>query len=98
MDRRWFPARKCKRDDALGIWPCVSIQAGPLPTAVPPATTQFAATGDPRIDQLAPSLVMVTFDMPYSISGVTEKNYHGYRPHRRCETRVWWSWTAIPSP
>ena len=77
MDRRWFPARKCKRDDALGIWPCVSIQAGPLPTAVPPATTQFAATGDPRIDQLAPSLVMVTFDMPYSISGVTEKNYHG---------------------
>ena len=77
MDRRWFPARKCKRDDALGIWPCVSIQGGPLPTAVPPATTQFAATGDPRIDRLAPSLVMVTFDMPYSISGVTEKNYHG---------------------
>jgi pro-apoptotic serine protease NMA111 len=77
MDRRWFPARKCKRDDALGIWPCVSIQGGALPTAVPPATTQFAATGDPRIDRLAPSLVMVTFDMPYSISGVTEKNYHG---------------------
>jgi S1-C subfamily serine protease len=77
MDRRWFPARKCKRDDALGIWPCVSIQAGPLPTAVAPATTQFAATGDARIDKLAPSLVMVTFDMPYSISGVTEKNYHG---------------------
>ena len=77
MDRRWFPARKCKRDDALGIWPCVTLQAGPLPTPVPSATTQFAPTGDPRIDQLAPSLVMVTFDMPYSISGVTEKNYHG---------------------
>jgi S1-C subfamily serine protease len=29
------------------------------------------------MDRLAPSLVMVTFDMPYSISGVTEKNYHG---------------------
>jgi pro-apoptotic serine protease NMA111 len=26
---------------------------------------------------LAPSLVMVNFDMPYSVSGVTEKNYHG---------------------
>jgi S1-C subfamily serine protease len=77
MDRRWFPARRCKRDDALGIWPCVGIQPGPLPTAMPPQSTQFAKTGDPRIDKLAPSLVMVTFDMPYSISGVTEKNYHG---------------------
>src|ERR1019366_10396376 len=32
---------------------------------------------DPRIDRLAPSMVLVTFDMPYSVSGVTEKNYHG---------------------
>ena len=77
MDRRWFPARKCKRDDALGIWPCVSIAAGPAPTSVNPASTLYAKTGDPRIDHLAPSLVMVTFDMPYSVSGVTEKNYHG---------------------
>jgi S1-C subfamily serine protease len=77
MDRRWFPARKCKRDDALGTWPCVSISEGPAPTSVAPASTQFAKTGDSRIDRLAPSLVMVNFDMPYSISGVTEKNYHG---------------------
>ncbi len=77
MDRRWFPARKCKRDDALGIWPCVGIKAGPLPSSPAPASTEFAKTGDARIDRLAPSLVMVTFDMPYSVSGVTEKNYHG---------------------
>src|ERR1700694_5350274 len=31
----------------------------------------------PCIDRLAPSLVMVNFDMPSSVSGVTEKNYHG---------------------
>ncbi len=42
-----------------------------------PASTQFAKTGDPRIDRMAPSLVLVNFDMPYSVSGVTEKNYHG---------------------
>jgi S1-C subfamily serine protease len=77
MDRRWFPARKCKRDDALGIWPCAAVSAGPAPSAVAPAATQFAKTGDVRIDKLASSLVMVTFDMPYSVSGVTEKNYHG---------------------
>lgn len=78
MDRRWFPARKCRRDDALGTWPCVGISSGPAPTgSVKPASTQFAKSGDARIDRLAPSLVMVNFDMPYSVSGVTEKNYHG---------------------
>jgi S1-C subfamily serine protease len=44
---------------------------------VKPAATQFAKTGDERIDRLAPSMVTVNFDMPYSVSGVTEKNYHG---------------------
>jgi S1-C subfamily serine protease len=77
MDRRWFPARKCKRDDVLGTWPCVGISPGPASSGVKPASTQFAKTGDARIDRLAPSLVMVNFDMPYSVSGVTEKNYHG---------------------
>jgi S1-C subfamily serine protease len=79
MDRRWFPARKCKRDDALGTWPCVSIAPGPAPTPTPveAASTQFAKSGDPRIDRLSASLVTIGFDMPYSVSGVTEKNYHG---------------------
>jgi S1-C subfamily serine protease len=77
MDRRWFPARKCKRDDVLGTWPCTGISQGPAPSSVKPASTQFAKSGDARIDRLAPSLVMVNFDMPYSASGVTEKNYHG---------------------
>jgi S1-C subfamily serine protease len=77
MDRRWFPARECKRDDSLGTWPCHDISAGPAATPTQPESTQFAKTGDPRIDRLAPSLVMVNFDMPYSVSGVTEKNYHG---------------------
>jgi S1-C subfamily serine protease len=77
MDRRWFPARECRRDDSLGTWPCHSISLGPAPTQDKPASTQFAKTGDVRIDRLAPSLVMVNFDMPYSVSGVTEKNYHG---------------------
>jgi S1-C subfamily serine protease len=77
MDRRWFPARQCKRDDTLGTWPCISISPGPVPVIPKSAATQFAKTGDVRIDRLAPSLVMVNFDMPYSVSGVTEKNYHG---------------------
>jgi S1-C subfamily serine protease len=77
MDRRWFPARRCKRDDAVGLWPCHTMGEGPAGALLKPASTQFSKTGDVRIDRLTPSLVAVSFDMPYSVSGVTEKNYHG---------------------
>ncbi len=77
IDRRWFPARTCHRDDRLGQWPCQSLDPPPVPEAQPPASTRFAVTGDRVLDALAPSLVLVTFNMPYSIAGVTERNYFG---------------------
>ncbi len=77
VDRRWFPARTCRRDDSLGHWPCVPLEAPPQHEKEPPASTRFAATGDRVLDALAPSLVLVSFNMPYSVSGVTERNYFG---------------------
>ncbi len=77
IDRQWFPARRCHRDDALGWWPCRDLDAGPAATPLEPASTTFARTGDPRADRLAPSLVVVNFDMPYSVAGVTERSYRG---------------------
>ncbi|MGQ0429088.1 MAG: trypsin-like peptidase domain-containing protein [Gammaproteobacteria bacterium] len=77
VDRAWFPARHCVRDDATGLWPCTAIAAGPDAPPPGPRTTQFARTGDRIVDALAPSLVLVEFSMPYSVSGVTERNYHG---------------------
>jgi S1-C subfamily serine protease len=77
MDRRWFPVRSCKRDDASGFWPCT-----PWPEAEPaeppkPASTTYAKSNDPMVNRLAPSLVLVNFDMPYSVSGITDRNYYG---------------------
>jgi S1-C subfamily serine protease len=77
VDRGWFPARHCKRDDSSGLWPCEVVGAGPDAPPPQPGTTQFAHTGDRLVDALAPSLVLVEFSMPYSVSGVTERNYHG---------------------
>ncbi len=77
IDRDWFPARHCKRDDSIGLWPCEVVAAGPDAPPPQPGTTQFAHTGDRLVDTLAPSLVLVEFSMPYSVSGVTERNYHG---------------------
>ncbi len=77
VDRAWFPARHCVRDDAIGLWPCTPIAAGADAPPQRAGTTRFDRTGDKLVDALAPSLVLVEFNMPYSISGVTERNYHG---------------------
>ncbi len=77
VDRAWFPARHCVRDDTTGIWPCTAIAAGPDAAPPGPRTTRFARTGDRLVDTITPSLVLVEFSMPYSVSGVTERNYHG---------------------
>ena len=77
MDRVWFPARHCDRDDAAGVWDCTPLPAGPAPLPPAVSSTVFPRFSDPRLDALAPSLVMVTFDMPYSVSGIIERNYHG---------------------
>jgi S1-C subfamily serine protease len=77
MDRRWFPVRSCKRDDAQGVWPCTSWPEDSATEPQKPATTTYAKSADPLVNKLAPSLVLVNFDMPYSVSGVTERNYYG---------------------
>jgi S1-C subfamily serine protease len=77
MDRRWFPAHHCERDDAQGLWDCKDLTAGPTPKPLKVSSTEFPKFKDPRLQTLAPSLAMVTFDMPYSVSGITERNYHG---------------------
>src|SRR3984893_12080013 len=77
MDRRWFPAHHCERDDRQGLWDCKELPAGPPPKALKVSATEFPKYKDPRLENLAPSLAMVAFDMPYSVSGITERNYHG---------------------
>lgn len=77
MDRRWFPANRCMRDDSLGLWPCKPLAAGPEPRPLQPSNTEFPRYNDSRLNYISPSLVLVSFDMPYSVSGITERNYHG---------------------
>ena len=77
MDRTWFPSRHCVRDDASGIWPCKELDAGPEPPPTKSGTTRFTANGDARVNSVAPSLVMVTFDLPYMVSGVVDRHFYG---------------------
>ena len=77
MDRRWFPARACNRDDVGGTWPCNGWAESDVDQPLKPANTSYAKTADPIVNKLAPSLVLVNFDMPYSVSGITERSYYG---------------------
>lgn len=77
MDRVWFPARRCARDDELGVWPCRDLAEGPAPEPFEPSSTRLTAYEDPIVRTIAPSLVVVTFDLPYTLSGVADRHYYG---------------------
>lgn len=77
MDRRWFPAARCRRDDTVGEWPCRDLDPGPAARAPEGGSVGFAGQRDPRLRRLAPSLVLVNFDMPYTVSGVADQHYYG---------------------
>jgi len=77
MDRVWFPVRRCRRDDATGIWPCRDLSEGPDPKVPVAGRTQFTQYDDPRVRAIASSLVVVTFDLPYTVSGIADRHYYG---------------------
>lgn len=77
VDRRWFPADRCTRNDALGVWPCQPLPPAPAAAPLLPASVRPMRYGDARLDRLARSLVYVNFDMPYPVDGVSETHYVG---------------------
>jgi pro-apoptotic serine protease NMA111 len=77
MDRRWYAASDCHRDDGEGVWPCATWPVDGVAAPPEPATTQFAQSTNPIINRVSPSLVMVNFNMPYSVSGYTDRSFYG---------------------
>jgi S1-C subfamily serine protease len=77
MDRRWFPAMRCNRNDGAASWPCRALTDPPDRPEVEPATAGFADHPSSDVRRILPSLVVVNFDMPYTLSGVSERHYYG---------------------
>ena len=77
MDRRWFEASECYRDDSQGVWPCESWSAVNAVEELHAASTQYAKYTDPLANRLAPSLALVHFNMPYAVSGYNERSFYG---------------------
>ena len=76
-NRNWFPARRCKRDDVLGYWPCEGLAEAPPPAKATPGSTTFPLRGDSHVQAITPSLVLINFDMPYTVSGVSDRHFYG---------------------
>ena len=77
-DRTWFPMQMCRRDDSTGRWPCV---ASPSPRTAPPAqpaSTDMVIKGaeDP-VKTIGPSIVQVSYDVPYRLDGVHGDRFTG---------------------
>src|SRR5262245_59342916 len=69
---------RCHRDDVKGEWPCVKLQPSPPPEPVQASEgTTFPRQGEKHVQAISPSLVLVNFDMPYTVSGVADRYYYG---------------------
>ena len=78
IQRRWFPARSCGPDDRRGQWPCRDLAAPPAPATLEPATARLEAEGPKALRKLAPSMVVVDFDIPYRLDGVHGDRFRGH--------------------
>ncbi|MBW2275520.1 MAG: trypsin-like peptidase domain-containing protein [Deltaproteobacteria bacterium] len=77
VDRRWFTMQRCRRDDTDGRWPCEASPEPPDPPELVPATTRFGEGGSRVVRALAPSIVLIDYDIPYRLDGVHGERFTG---------------------
>ncbi len=74
----WFPSRFCMRDSLSELWPCENIffRESESSLAIEAPSFSLPASND-YLDEINKSLVLVNFDMPYLVSGVSDRHYYG---------------------
>lgn len=76
-EREWFRAARCERDDDAGVWPCRELELNGATASHEPGSTTFPLEGERHVRAIMPSLVLVNFSMPYTVSGVSDRYYYG---------------------
>lgn len=77
MDRRWFAMTRSARDDLSGRWPAIPESPAPPTPERLPVTTNLPPSDDVRVQQVQPSLVTVTCNVPYKIDGIHTTRFVG---------------------
>jgi len=73
----WFRSARCHRDDANGAWPCREVALDIGIARPDPQETTFPPERERHVQNIVPSLVLVNFSMPYTVSGVSDRYYYG---------------------
>jgi len=73
----WFRSVRCRRDDGSGEWPCRDLALNPAVAELEPRETTFPPERERHVQEIVPSLVLVNFSMPYTVSGVSDRYYYG---------------------
>ncbi|EQC31736.1 hypothetical protein, variant [Saprolegnia diclina VS20] len=86
IDRQWFPMQLYTRNDADGLWHRHKYEAPPTPLALQLPAYPAAPLSVPGLNsdldkatftKLLSSLVMVAFDIPCMIDGISSSSYNG---------------------
>jgi S1-C subfamily serine protease len=77
VDRHWYAARRCIRDDEAGRFVCRELAPAPPARPAAPAASRLLATGPGPTRRLVRSLVSVRFDVPYAVDGVQGSSFAG---------------------
>lgn len=75
--RSWFTAERCSQGAESHEWKCKALAPPPPPEPIEPRSAPARKFDDPRLQAIAPSLVHVRFDMPFSVSGIQGRRYSG---------------------
>ena len=77
ITRRWSTVERCHQSAESREWIC-NAMAAPAPAApVKPRAAPARKVDDPRLKRVAPALVHVRFDMPYTVSGIQPRGVSG---------------------
>ena len=77
MVRRWFPAERCRQAAESHEWNCRALDPADSAEPVEPRSAPARKFDDMRLQRIAPSLVHVKFDMPFSASGIKSRKLSG---------------------
>ncbi|OQR87375.1 pro-apoptotic serine protease [Achlya hypogyna] len=79
VDRRWFPFQEYVRNDVSGSWACTNLDHTALPATEPAAVGSTSILPGKNFIEgaLAPSMVTVEYDRPFSINSQNMANYRG---------------------